>query len=109
MTFERKYTEIVLVLRLAICHTVWSSISIVKAGVLFWRSNSSELFGCDHLSDIPNFEELVFSIASYVNSVPFAANVCDSFCMSNKNTYRLVILDSSSVPNFDHSVIATRQ
>ena len=55
MTFECKYTEIILVLRLAICHTVWSSISIVEAGVLFRRSYFSELFGCDHLSDIPNF------------------------------------------------------
>jgi hypothetical protein len=109
MTLEGKDRSVGMVLWLAIGHSVLYSISVVNARVLSWHGHAGEVVIVDSLPDVPHLEELIFSIGSKIDSISFASDIGDTFCMTDKDPHWSIASQGSSIPDLDKRVITARE
>lgn len=61
------------------------------------------------MTDVPNFQKLVFAVRSQVDAISFTSDVRDSLCVANKDASRAIAVQGSSIPDFDHAIVTTRE
>ena len=109
MAFKSENRFVKRMLRLFIHITIRGTVAVVEIRLLLKRSCFSKVFKCSHFPNIPNFEQLIFSIRCNINSIKLAAHICNTFRMSYKNSNRPASRQLSSIPNFDKRVITATQ
>ena len=109
MAFKREDRLVSIVLRLPVQKAILRSIAIVEAWILAWKLHGAELIVSDRLADVPDFQKLVLAVGSEVDAIALAGDVGDALSVANEDTSWSIARESSSIPDFNHAVVTTRE
>ena len=107
MSLESEYRFVSKMFGLAIKFAIARAISIVETWVLLRCLHVSELVIRDGLTYVPDLEQLIFTIGGKVDSITFTGYISDAFSVTDENTSWSVRVEGTSIPNLDHTIVAT--
>ena len=107
MPFKGKDAFVLLVFWLPIYHSIRVAVPIIKTTFLARWCDHHEFFIWYHLTDVPYFQKLIFTITCYIYAITFTTNICYAFCVTDKYSDWNVAWYCTSIPNLDHGVIWT--
>lgn len=87
MTLKSEQTPINWMLLLSIRHAVALVVPVVKTWRSLGRRHASVFLKRTHLSNVPNFEQLVFAVARNIQAIALAAHVGDTLSVANKHSH----------------------